>query len=215
MTPDRQLMASWFDEFNRNYFDSLLPMPRLSCGKSRTRFGSMTCKRKHTLSGWETCNHSIRLSTYYDQSEHELRTVFLHEMIHYYISYKGIRDNAPHGHVFRSIMNELNTRYGWHITVSASCVGLKPGNPQTTDKERLVLALHTIDGRAMLSVVNPHYASAINKTIKRSDEIKSHEWYITRNTFFAAFPVVRSLRGRVMARDEFNALTSHMTKTEI
>lgn len=212
MTPDREMMAAWFDEFNRNYFDNSLPVPRLSCGKSRTRLGTMSCRRQRTPAGWRSYDYSIRLSTYYELSEQELRTVLLHEMIHYYIAYKGICDNAPHGRVFRTIMDKLNTQYGWHITVSTSCAGLQPATGATTTKRRLVLAVETNDGRLMLSVVNPHYASAIDTAIKHSGEIKSHEWYTTRNAFFAAFPVVRSLRGRVMAHDEYNDLTSKMTK---
>ena len=132
MTPTREQMRAWFDTFNRQYFNGELPLPRLALGNSRTRLGSMSCRRRRTLTGWRLSDFAIRLSTYYDCTEREMQTVLLHEMIHYYIAWKGIRDDAPHGSVFRSIMNRLNTRHGWDISVSASMRGRKTAAQRQT-----------------------------------------------------------------------------------
>ena len=44
--------------------------------------------------------------------------MLLHEMIHYYIAYNNIQDTAPHGDVFKAMMNRLNREYGWNMKVS-------------------------------------------------------------------------------------------------
>lgn len=215
MMPDKEKIAAWFDEFNNNYFESSLPMPRLSCGKSRTRLGTMSCKRRRTSRGWENYDYTIRLSTYYEQSEEQLRTVLLHEMIHYYIAYKGISDDAPHGSAFRAMMHRLNARHGWHITVSSSCAKLQPATKETEGKPRLILAAETNDGRYMLSVVNPDYCRRMNGMIKRTPQITNHAWYVSHDPFFATFPTVRSLRGRLFSHDEYDNMTSQMKKIDV
>ena len=116
---DEAWLHASFDTFNRLYFDNELPRPRLSLSQSRTRLGSMSCKHKLTWRGYKSYQYAIHVSTYYNQTERQYQNVLLHEMIHYYIAYKGIADTSPHGKVFRQMMKNLNEKYGWEISVSS------------------------------------------------------------------------------------------------
>ena len=203
MTPTTEQIATWFDTFNRDYFAGSMPRPRLSLGHSRTRLGSMACRRRRTLLGWKNSDFAIRLSTYYDCTEREMQTVLLHEMIHYYIAWKGIRDDAPHGSVFRSIMNRLNTRHGWDISVSASMRGRKTAAPHNDSRPRLVLALENSRGECFLSVVNPRYAVRLKAQLGRAIDVKPRAWFVSTDPFFADFTTVRSLRARRVTRTIF------------
>ena len=44
--------------------------------------------------------------------------VVIHEMIHLYIAFNGIKDSSSHGSVFRKMMNDINLKHGRNITVS-------------------------------------------------------------------------------------------------
>lgn len=197
-------MRAWFDTFNRQYFNGELPLPRLALGSSRTRLGSMSCRRRRTLTGWRFSDFAIRLSTYYDCTEREMQTVLLHEMIHYYIAWKGIRDDAPHGSVFRSIMNRLNTRHGWNISVSASMRGRKTAAPHNDRRPRLVLALENSRGECFLTVVNPRYAAQLKSRLKNAVDATQRAWFVSTDPFFSDFTTVRSLRARKVKREVFD-----------
>lgn len=208
-------MRAWFDTFNRQYFNGELPLPRLALGNSRTRLGSMSCKRRRTLLGWKTSGFAIRLSTYYDCTERELQTVLLHEMIHYYIAWKGIRDDAPHGSVFRSIMNRLNTRHGWDISVSASMRGRKTAAPHNDRRPRLVLALENSRGECFLTVVNPRYAAQLKSRLKNAVDATQRAWFVSTDPFFSDFTTVRSLRARKVKREVFDEKIACGTMVDI
>lgn len=215
MTPTREQMRAWFDTFNRQYFNGELPLPRLALGNSRTRLGSMSCRRRRTLTGWRFSDFAIRLSTYYDCTEREMQTVLLHEMIHYYITWKGIRDDAPHGSVFRSIMNRLNTRHGWDISVSASMRGRKTAAPHNDRRPRLVLALENSRGECFLTVVNPRYAAQLKSRLKNAADATQRAWFVSTDPFFSDFTTVRSLRARKVKREVFDEKIACGTMVDI
>ena len=129
--------------------------------------------------------------------------MLLHEMIHLYIAWKGIRDDAPHGRVFRRMMDELNTRYGWNITVSTSMRGRQTTAPRDSNRQRLVLALENSRGECFLSVVNPRYAVRLKAQLGRAIDVRPRVWFVSTDPFFADFTTVRSLRARRVTRTIF------------
>lgn len=199
-----------FDRFNSQYFAGKLPTPRLSTGHSRTQLGSMTCKRKSNTG--EYYDFTIRLSNYYDQSEHSFQSVLLHEMIHYYIAHKGIKDSSPHGVVFRKMMNLLN-RDGWGINVSAKTKNMDNIRPAVRNSavRYLILAIEMSDGRRLLSSVSPRSALRINKALQTIRQVDRFSWYTTRDPWFEDMPKVRTLRGRCVNADLYNEKVKSMT----
>lgn len=166
------ILRTWFRQFNTDYFDGELPMPRIVLSKARTRLGTMACKCTRRLLKRVYSDFVIRISTYYECTEREFQETLLHEMIHYYIIYKRIPDTSSHGKVFREIMHRLNSKYGWHITITSSMRGRKVADESGRSRRSafLVLAVVLNDGTCMLSVVSPKSARKLDvmaKGVKR------------------------------------------------
>ena len=212
MTLTVDILQTWFRQFNADYFGAELPLPRLGLSKARTRLGTMSSKCRRRLLRCTYSDFTIRISTYYDCTEREYQETLLHEMIHYYITYKRIPDTSSHGHAFRAMMRSLNEKHGWNITVSSSMRDHKPADPQTARKTRtyVVLAIVLRDGSRMLSVVSPRSARMIDQRARMAKEIADHRWYMTQDEYFREFPKVRSLRARRVTSDVYNEKTAAM-----
>ena len=115
MIADYNTMPRIFWECNRLYFDQSLPTPR---------FGMM--KKLNTLARFEYQNNKkgeapikrqiILFSEYYDFDEETFKNLMVHEMIHYYLAWNGVKTELDHGKEFMAIANELNEKYGLNVT---------------------------------------------------------------------------------------------------
>ncbi len=203
MTLTTEHLRLWFTAFNTEYFGGELPEPALKVSNSRTMLGQFTCRRqrKWPFGRNRLTDFTIKVSAYYDTGEREYRNTLLHEMIHYHIAYRGIRDTAPHGKVFRTVMERLNREHGWNISISTSA-------RKWTVAERNVktgydvLTIRTADGRNLVTVANPAYKERLDAMARRSRMIAAHRWYTSGDAFFASFPRVRTLRGRIVTERE-------------
>ena len=196
-----EYLTGEFQRFNRDYFENGLPLPRLVLSRSKTRLGSFACQRKLTWKGYRLSHFTIRISTYYNMSERQVQNILLHEMIHYSIAYRGLKDSSAHGIVFRGMMEVLNHKHGWEITVTQNTKGWELSEQARQRVNRrpkawLVLAMRTSNGRCFLSVVNPKFQQRLETQIKRVPDIVFHQWFQSDDEYFADFPAVRSLRGR-------------------
>ena len=118
-------MERWFETFNSSYFDAQLPLPVMALSRARTRLGQMAFKRASRWGKVRLYDFKISMTTYYDMTDRQAKSVLLHEMIHYAIAYTGLRDTSSHGVVFRGMMDNLNRKYGWDIRVMTSTKGWK------------------------------------------------------------------------------------------
>jgi hypothetical protein len=204
-------MQEWFERFNHDYFGGGLPLPRLALSMSRTRLGFMACKRRVRKGRTEYYDYSIHISNYYDRSERQYQNVLLHEMIHESIAYSGLKDTSAHGVIFRGMMDNLNRKYGWEMTVmtSARHTAVAGGIPQDRTYLVLAIALHT--GERMLTVVNPRYARQLNRQLPTIVAMSEHGWYTSKDAYFFSFPQVRSLRGRRVSAVEYERKKREMT----
>ena len=212
MRPTLQLIKERFDTFNGTYFGGELPEPQFALSNARTVLGQFCCRqtltglfRKRRLSG---C--TIKVSRYYDMPERECMNILLHEMIHYYIAYRGIRDTSAHGLAFHKLMNRLNNRFGWNIRVSTDTRQWASAEPRKV-QHRLVLALTTTDGKYFLSVVNRKYYSKIDSEAATCKRIATHRWIETEDEFFNSFPATRTLRGRRVTHAMFEKVVNGTT----
>ena len=108
-----------FAEFNDLMFEGKLkPLPfRLS--RARTFLGMVRYKRKRKLfGGWHYSDFQFVISSLYDMPENEVEDTIIHEMIHYWIFSNQMQDNKPHGNLFCGKMEEINRRFGRHLTVT-------------------------------------------------------------------------------------------------
>ena len=214
-------MEEWFKRFDQEYFGGKLPLPELSLTRAKTRLGQLAFKRASRWGRTKLYDFKLSMSTYYDMTEQQAKSVLLHEMIHYIIGYTGLKDTSPHGVVFRGMMDNLNRKYGWDIRVMTSTKGWKVSE-QVAEKKKakgpqtyLMLAIELKDGKFYLSRVNPGFARRIEKQLPMVRELRSHRWYTTQESYFEDYPQVRSLRGRRITKNDFEKLQNVLTPFEL
>ena len=214
-------MEEWFRRFDHDYFGGKLPVPELGLTRAKTRLGQLAYKRATRWGRTKLYDFKLSMSTYYDMTDRQAKSVLLHEMIHYIIGFTGLKDTAPHGIVFRGMMDNLNRKYGWDIRVMTSTKGWKVSEwaeerqkakgPQTY----LMLAIEMQDGKHYLSRVNPSFARRIESKLALVRELRSHRWYTTHEPYFEDYPQVRSLRGRRISKSDFEKLRNVLTPFEM
>lgn len=214
-------MEEWFKRFDQEYFGGKLPLPELSLTRAKTRLGQLAFKRASRWGRTKFYDFKLSMSTYYDMTEQQAKSVLLHEMIHYIIGYTGLKDTSPHGVVFRGMMDNLNRKYGWDIRVMTSTKGWKVSERVAEKKKAkgpqtyLMLAIELKDGKIYLSRVNPGFARRIEKQLPMVRELRSHRWYTTQESYFEDYPQVRSLRGRRITKGDFEKLQNVLTPFEL
>ena len=214
-------MEEWFRRFDQEYFGGKLPLPELSLTRAKTRLGQLAFKRASRWGRTKLYDFKLSMSTYYDMTEQQAKSVLLHEMIHYIIGYTGLKDTSPHGVVFRGMMDNLNRKYGWDIRVMTSTKGWKVSERVAEKKKAkgpqtyLMLAIELKDGKFYLSRVNPGFARRIEKQLPMVRELRSHRWYTTQESYFEDYPQVRSLRGRRITKNDFEKLQNVLVPFEL
>ena len=124
MTPDLEYIQKAFDRYNALCFRGELPGIRLELSRARTYLGRYEEKRpqvrflgrRFSLPTAEP-QRLIRISTAFDLTPEQQDDVIIHEMIHYYLAWKGLADRVPHGPHFRQLMEAINSKFGRHIVV--------------------------------------------------------------------------------------------------
>lgn len=215
MTPTIDYLRSQFHTFNAQYFEGALPEPAFRITNARTILGQYvcTCRTKWWRLAGKPQGCTIKISRYYDMPEREYQNTLLHEMIHYYISYKQIKDTSPHGKVFRQMMQRLNDA-GWGISVRTGTAGFDLANKSAKLKRKYVLALRTTAGRCYLSVVQPKAIAQLETLLRRVPDVEEHSWFVTCDDYFRDFPSVRTLRARWVADDVYRRLVSEMERVD-
>ena len=214
-------MEEWFKRFDQEYFGGKLPLPELSLTRAKTRLGQLAFKRASRWGRTKLYDFKLSMSTYYDMTDQQAKSVLLHEMIHYIIGYTGLKDTSPHGVVFRGMMDNLNRKYGWDIRVMTSTKGWKVSERVAEKKKAkgpqtyLMLAIELKDGKFYLSRVNPGFARRIEKQLPMVRELRSHRWYTTQESYFEDYPQVRSLRGRRITKGDFEKLQNVLVPFEL
>ena len=210
-------MEEWFKRFDQEYFGGKLPLPELGLTRAKTRLGQLAFKRATRWGRTKIYDFKLSMSTYYDMTDKQAKSVLLHEMIHYIIGYTGLKDTAPHGVVFRGMMDNLNRKHGWDIRVMTSTKGWKVSEKVVARKKAagpqtyLILAVELKDGKHFLSRVSPGFARSLERQLLKAKEVSSYSWYTTQESYFEDFPQVRSLRGRRITKGDFEKLRNVLT----
>ena len=198
-----------FRKYNEEIFGNALPMPNLRVSNAKRRLGSMHCRIQKT---WRKTHRSftIVVSSYYDVPLSLIEDTLIHEMIHYEIAYKKLKDTSAHGTLFRQRMDEINRKHHRNITISKRMTDYEPRKNDQTETY-LVLAIEMNDGSHLLSSVARTVLADLERQIKRVEKISSFCWYVTQDAYFRNFPKVRTLRARSVSAEVFTNLTAQMT----
>jgi len=124
MIADYNTVPMMFWECNRLYFNKSLPTPKFTIMNKLNilaRFEYNPNKKgKHPIK-WQ----EIKVSDCYDYDDNVFRDLIVHEMIHYYLAWNGIKDNKKHGREFMRMASELNEKYGLNVQKSIDATPFK------------------------------------------------------------------------------------------
>lgn len=193
-----------FAEYNSLMFQGKLkPLPvRLS--RARSFLGQIAYKRRRTLFGkWKYESFEFRISILIDMPEELLEDTILHEMIHYYILSNQIDDTSAHGKVFRTMMNDINQRYGRHITISHRRTDQEKAS-DTQRRRHIVCAVRFTDDTYGLAVPADTRLFQFWDAIMITPRIAEYKWYLTHNPYFNRYPRCRTLKTYRITKVELN-----------
>lgn len=180
MKADLTFLNDRFDRFNRMIFRRPLPRPEMHISPARSFNGQFKAERRG-LTGRKI--YHLTLSNRYDLPVDTLEDTIIHEMIHFYIHVEGLRDASSHGPVFRKLMQEINHRFGRHITVSHRCT---PGQLDSdTSKTHSIVCLCTMtDGRKLICKVSQSKVFDIFKAFANWELVARQEWFWVYGSYF-------------------------------
>ena len=121
MEINRDCIFTFFHLYNFDYFDNKLPTPNFKVKHSYRTLGFFSCE--YDEDGY-MFNQTIEISDNYDYTESQLRDILVHEMIHYYLAYKGIDPQCNHGREFNKMAD--NFRYRIIGSISRNSVAISP-----------------------------------------------------------------------------------------
>lgn len=179
-----------FAHFNDLCFGGELPSVVIKLSRARTYLGRMEYRNVRNLFG-KVVRHEdfvMRISTVFDLSESRLDDVIVHEMIHCHIAYANLRDTSSHGRIFRSIMKDLNSRFGLDVRVSHKM----PAVPLGRQGSVRVCLSRMPDGEYGVTVCSEAMAVRLKRLLPRFYRISEAWWFVSNDPFFSRFPRSRS-----------------------
>ncbi|MCQ2289554.1 MAG: SprT-like domain-containing protein [Muribaculaceae bacterium] len=200
-----------FDRFNALCFGGKLPPVPIKLSNARSFLGVCSYKRRPDGRGGEVkYDFVLRINTRIDLPPAEVEDTILHEMIHYYIGVNQLKDTAPHGRLFKTLMDEINTRHGRHITISHRCTPQQQEQAVDTRRRWHVVAVLTLaNGNTGIKVLPrivqriTHYYNAVIQ----SPQVAAIKLYMTDDPYFNRYPNSSSLKAHHVDPAE---LTAHL-----
>lgn len=188
MRPTLDYLEQQYNTLNKQCFQGQLPTVRIQLSKARTYLGQLGYKRRRKLlGGWAYYDYVIRISTRLDQTEEEITDTLLHEMIHLYIAVNHLKDRSSHGPLFRQIMDNINTRYGRHITISHHRT--KEGLEQDTQQRTHLICISTFNsGEHGITIAARSRIFLLWDQLRRFPKVISTQWYVSQDAFFNRYP---------------------------
>lgn len=194
MTATLPFIQDSFDRFNALCFEGVLPPIPIVLTKARTFLGKVEYRGVRGLFGLVTANKDflMKISTSFDLPREELEDVVLHEMIHYYIAWKGIKDSSVHGKAFRNIMQQLNATYGRHISIRHKTVeGQLPAKDTGTSRHYVCVTTFR-DGVRCVTVAASTRIAELHRFFSHCPDIVKTQWFRSTDPFFDRYPHSRT-----------------------
>lgn len=125
MVANNANIENYFSKCNAEYFGNELPLPRFKVSHSRKFCAYFSFINEGDWYGKPFSDPCIEVSDYYDYDKKTFVNLMCHEMIHYYLLYKGEDTKCHHGRAFKAMANRMNTAYGLHITETVDVSNIK------------------------------------------------------------------------------------------
>ncbi len=194
-----EFLEEGFIKYNRQIFGNVLPLPAMRISSARSFMGQFKIVRTRSALGRINESYQLTLSNRYDLDSSTLEDVLIHEMIHFLIHYKKIKDNSSHGINFRRLMTDINRKFGRHISVSHRCT--KEQFESDSAKAHSIVCLCTMtDGRKLVCRVSQSKVFDIHRAFKDWDKVEKEEWFWVYGSYFNRYRKV--LTPRLFSIDE-------------
>lgn len=198
-----------FDEFNKLMFDGKLSRIPVELSNAKTFIGMCVFKKRRKPFGKvELYDFRLRINARIDLAQDELEDTIIHEMIHYYIGVNNIKDTSAHGNVFRQIMENINQRYGRHVTITHKST--EQQREQLQDKRirwHVIAVVSFDDGRTGIKVL-PRIRQRIENyrdRVSSAPDINSISLFFSKNPFFNKYPNSSALKVHYIDKSELDA----------
>ncbi|MDE7349565.1 MAG: SprT-like domain-containing protein [Muribaculaceae bacterium] len=199
MRASSEFLEERFDRFNREIFHDSLPRPEMHISSARSFMGQFKTERHRTFPGKIKETYHLTLSDRYDLEPSVLEDIVIHEMIHYFIHYKRIKDSSSHGPQFRKMMHEINRTFGRRITVSHRCS--KEELESDSSKAHSIVCLCTMtDGRKLVCRASQSKVFELHRAFQEWDKVMREEWYWVYGSYFNRYR--RVLTPRLFSVDQ-------------
>ncbi|MDE5849279.1 MAG: SprT-like domain-containing protein [Muribaculaceae bacterium] len=199
MRASAEFLEERFDRFNREIFSDSLPRPEMHISSARSFMGQFRTERHRTFTGKIKETYHLTLSDRYDLEPSILEDIVIHEMIHYFIHYKRIKDSSSHGPQFRKMMHAINRTFGRRITVSHRCS--KEELESDSSKAHSIVCLCTMtDGRKLVCRASQSKVFELHRAFQEWDKVLREEWYWVYGSYFNRYR--RVLTPRLFSVDQ-------------
>lgn len=186
-----EFLEKRFEIFNHDIFRDALPRPLMHISSARSFMGQFKVVRKYSRLGQSIDTFHLTLSNRYELKEKVMEDVVIHEMIHFLIYYKKIKDNSSHGIQFRKLMNEINTKFRRQITVSHKC-SKEEINSDSAKTHSIVCLCTMNDGRKLICRVSQSKIFEIHRAFQEWDKVSKEEWYWVYGSYFNRYRRVQT-----------------------
>lgn len=109
-----QHLEKLFNQFNDKFFNGELPAIPIEIKRTRGRIGTFEYSWRRVGKTKIYSPIRIIISNYFNYPLHDIEETLIHEMIHYYICYKNIKDNNMHGRKFMALayrISQIDSNY--------------------------------------------------------------------------------------------------------
>lgn len=187
MRADIEFVRTRFRRFNRELFMDTLPEPPLRISDAGRAMGMFVSSGPRVAGRPLAGACRLEISNRHDLAPAELEDIIIHEMIHYYIWYNGLRDTSPHGRLFRGMMNAINTRHVRHITVRHA-LSAESRASDCKRKNHYILYTRWRDGREGFTRMARTRIFEMWRVFSSLSDVVEMRWYYTTDPFFNRFP---------------------------
>lgn len=144
-----QYLNNAFDKYNKRFFNNVLPPIEIKISRTRNCFGRFWSRKERNGNKRPLF---IDISKYYKRSQHDIDCTLIHEMIHYYICFMGMKDNNKHGVIFKGMAREISEKSDFNITITSSSRGL-----ETTKKKFYKVMMFTYKNRNCIGRISSKF----------------------------------------------------------
>lgn len=199
MKANLEFLENRFQLFNQTIFGNELPRPVMHISTARSFMGQFKVERVNSNPIRRRETYHLTLSSRYDLEIEALEDIVIHEMIHFLIHYKKIKDSSSHGTQFRNLMTEINRKYGRHISVSHRCSKEELDSDQAKSHSIVCLCTMT-DGRKLVCRVSQSKVFEIHRAFLEWDKVAKEDWYWVYGSYFNRYR--RVLTPRLFSVDD-------------